>query len=244
MMAIILPFHKDAGAPSAMPPATPDSTPTAASEARPGNGSAGVAPDPQIDAESEIDTDSELLWAQLMQQAQDGDRAAYHRLLQSITPYLRSITRRYLGRGEDAEDALQEVLMIVHGIRHTYERGRPFKPWLSTLATRRCIDVLRKRKQRLKYEIDAGDELAEHPHAGHGPEESASRQHAAGALRQAVAALPERQREAVRLLRLNELSLSEAAAQSEQSVGSLKVACHRALKSLQAMLAKKGSSHE
>lgn len=236
MMAVVLPFSKEAGAPAAMPDSAPDS----ASEAEPIDGAGGMA-DP---AAIEADGDSERLWAQLMQQAQDGDRAAYHRLLQSITPYLRGITRRYLGRGEDAEDALQEVLMIVHGIRHTYERGRPFKPWLSTLATRRCIDVLRKRRQRLKYEIEAGDDLGEHPHAGHGPEESASRQHAAGVLRQAVAALPERQREAVRLLRLNELSLSEAAAQSEQSVGSLKVACHRALKSLQAMLAKKGSVHE
>ena len=43
---------------------------------------------------------------------------------------------------------------------------------------------------------------------------------------------PQRQRDAIRLLRLNELSLHEAAQSSTQSEGSLKVACHRALKSL------------
>jgi len=180
-------------------------------------------------------------WEELMLQAQDGDKLAYRALLQGITPHLRSITRRYLGRCEDAEDALQDVLMVVHGIRHTYERGRPFKPWLNTIATRRCIDLLRRRAHRLKHEIESVGDEHESPQTGLGPEEAVSRHHAVGTLRQAVAALPERQREAIRLLRLNELSLNEAAAQSDQSVGSLKVACHRALKSLHGILAKKES---
>ena len=179
-------------------------------------------------------------WAGLMLRAQDGDRMAYHTLLQAVTPYLRSIARRYLGRGEDAEDALQEVLMVVHGIRHTYEPGRPFKPWLNTIASRRCIDLLRRRSHRLQHEIDVGDEVDSHPQAAHGPDEALARGQAAGSLHRAVAALPERQREAIRLLRLNELSLAEATSHCDQSIGSLKVACHRALKSLQRSLGNKG----
>jgi len=182
-------------------------------------------------------------WAALMLLAQAGDRASYHALLQAVTPYLRSITRRYLGRGEDAEDALQEVLMVVHGIRHTYEPGRPFKPWLSTIASRRCIDLLRRRSHRLKHEIDAAGEIDSHPQAAHGPEETLVRRQAAGTLHRAVAALPERQREAIRLLRLNELSLAEATSHCDQSIGSLKVACHRALKSLQRSLGNKGQAN-
>ncbi|MGH8076956.1 MAG: sigma-70 family RNA polymerase sigma factor [Lysobacter sp.] len=177
--------------------------------------------------------DDAELWARWMVQAQDGDREAYHRLLQAVAPYVRAITRRYLGRGEDAEDAVQDVLMIMHRIRHTYERGRPFKPWLSTIASRRCIDLLRQRARRLQHEMDAVHDPDAYPQIEHGPDDTVAHQHEAGILRQAVAALPERQREAIRLLRLNELSLNEAAAQSDQSVGSLKVACHRAMKSLQ-----------
>lgn len=182
-------------------------------------------------------------WAGLMLLAQDGDRAAYHALLKSVTPYLRAIARRYLGRGEDAEDAVQDVLMIVHGIRHTYERGRPFKPWVGTIASRRCIDLLRRRAHRLQHELADSDGIEDHEHAGHGPEDTLSRAHAAAVLRDAVAALPERQREAVDLLRFKELSLQEAAAHSEQSVGSLKVACHRAIKSLHRVLVKKDPPH-
>lgn len=183
-------------------------------------------------------------WAAWMLQAQDGDRAAYHTLLQALTPYLRSITRRYLGRGEDAEDALQEVLMVVHGIRHTYERGRPFKPWLNTIASRRCIDLLRRRAHRLRHESGADIDSGQYPHELRGPDETVLRQHEAASLHRAVAALPERQREAILLLRLNELSLNEAAAHSEQSIGSLKVACHRALKALQRAMAKKDQHHD
>ena len=183
-------------------------------------------------------------WGAWMVLAQDGDRVAYHALLKSITPYLRAITRRYLGRGEDAEDAVQDVLMIVHGIRHTYERGRPFKPWLNTLASRRCIDLLRRRAHRLQHETVSEDQVDAAVQGTDSPEQAAARQHAAGELRGAVDALPERQREAIRLLRLNELSLEEAAAQSDQSIGSLKVACHRAIKSLQRALAKKDITHD
>jgi RNA polymerase sigma factor (sigma-70 family) len=198
------------------------------------------SPDPMQSAAAEPTdhaSDGER-WAQWMLQAQDGDRAAYHALLKALTPYLRAITRRYLGRGEDAEDAVQEVLMVIHGIRHTYERGRPFKPWLNTIASRRCIDLLRRRAHRLQHEMTTGEEIEDIAHAGHSPEEALSRQHDAGTLQDAVAGLPERQREAIRLLKLNELSLNEAAAESDQSIGSLKVACHRAMKSLQHSLAK------
>lgn len=215
-MATILPFVKVAKVHSESPEAMP-------------------APDSVPDGER---------WGAWMLLAQDGDRAAYHALLKALAPYVRAIARRYLGRGEDAEDAVQDVLMIVHGIRHTYERGRPFKPWLSTIASRRCIDLLRRRAHRLQHEMACEDEVADAAHGADGPEQATARRHAAGELLEAVDALPERQREAIRLLRLNELSLNEAAAQSDQSIGSLKVACHRAIKSLQRVLAKKDITHD
>ncbi|NZA26659.1 sigma-70 family RNA polymerase sigma factor [Luteimonas sp. SJ-92] len=171
-----------------------------------------------------------------MLRAQDGDRAAYHALLQAVTPWLRTIVCRHLGRGEEIEDALQDILLAVHGIRHTYEGGRPLRPWLGTIANRRCIDLLRRRARRLRHESQAVQMSAEPADDGHGPPDASAHERAARDLRQAVDALPERQREAVQLLRLQELSLQEAAERSGQSVGSLKVACHRALKSLRRVL--------
>lgn len=184
-------------------------------------------------------------WGDWMLLAQEGDREAYQSLLRAITPYLRAIARRYLGRGEDSEDAVQEVLLLVHDIRHTYEYGRPFKPWLSTIATRRCIDLLRRRSRRAIHEAPGQDDPYTHvaDHAS-GPEDTMQRQHAIDRLHDAVDGLTPRQQEAIRLLRLRELSLDEASAESRQSVGALKVACHRALKSLRLGMARKGQDHE
>jgi len=188
--------------------------------------------------------DDSGIWGEWMLRAQQGDRSAYQRLLLDITPYLRAIARRYLGRGEDAEDAVQEILIVVHDIRHTYEHGRPFKPWLNTIASRRCIDLLRRRSRRLRNEVADDGEIGEQMDDGGGPEEATRLLQEAMDVRGAVGALSPRQREAVRLLRLQELSLGEAAEISQQSIGSLKVACHRALKSLKHALAHKSRNHD
>lgn len=193
-------------------------------------------------SESAAVPDDGAEWGSWMACAQQGDRQAYHVLLVAIAPYLRSIARRLLGQDQDAEDVMQEVLIVVHDIRHTYEPGRPFKPWLATIATRRCIDQLRRRTRRLKHEIAEEGELDSASSAGDSPEHRIERAESDRVLREAVGELPARQREAIRLLRLQELTLNEAAARSEQSIGSLKVACHRAIKGLQRALAQKDAT--
>ena len=162
----------------------------------------------------------------------------------AIAPYVRAIARRYLGHGEDTEDAVQEVLMVVHGIRHTFERGRPFKPWLGTIASRRCIDLLRRRAHRARHEMADEIDVEFHAHGDPGPEDTLTREQDARRVRGAVDALPPRQRDAIALLRLQELSLNEAAETSKQTVGSLKVACHRAIGALQRTLAGKDHPHD
>jgi RNA polymerase sigma-70 factor (ECF subfamily) len=141
---------------------------------------------------------------------------------------------------------VQEILIVVHDIRHTYEPGRPFKPWLGTIATRRCIDSLRQRMRRNLHELaddDALAQVADDSVAGM-PEAQLEREQEQGEVRRAVQALPARQREAVELLRLRELSLNEAAEESGQAVGSLKVAVHRAMKSLQRAIGGKEQDHD
>lgn len=186
----------------------------------------------------------DALWASLMVRAQDGDKLAYHQLLQAIVPYVRAIARRYLGHGEDTEDAVQEVLMVVHGIRHTFERGRPFKPWLGTIASRRCIDLLRRRAHRARHEMADEIDVDFHANGDPGPEDNFTREQDARRVRTAVDELPPRQRDAIALLRLQELSLNEAAEHSKQTVGSLKVACHRAIGTLQRALTGKDTPHD
>ncbi len=178
----------------------------------------------------------ELDWSVYMARAQGGDREAYRRLLEGITPYVRSLAaRRLLNRG-DVEDAVQDVLLTVHTIRHTYDAARPFGPWLVAIANRRIVDWLRRQGRALAREVefDPDDETFLPPQAN--IVEEASDGHA---LRKAIEQLPPGQREAIRLMKLEELSLKEAAAKSGMSIAALKVATHRALKSLREHFAKR-----
>jgi DNA-directed RNA polymerase specialized sigma24 family protein len=82
-------------------------------------------------------------WAALMARAQEGDKAAYHQLLQEVTPYLRSLAARRHSAVSDVEDAVQDILLTIHSIRQTCDPARPFAPWLAAIANQRFIDRLR-----------------------------------------------------------------------------------------------------
>ena len=88
-----------------------------------------------------------------MARAQDGDRHAYRTLLEDMTPYIRSLAARCFKQPSDVEDAVQDVLLTVHMVRHAYDPGRPFGPWLLALANRRFIDRLRRETRHKAREI-------------------------------------------------------------------------------------------
>lgn len=171
-------------------------------------------------------------WSILMAHAQDGDRSAYQRLLREITPYLRSLAARRHRDPSDIEDAVQDILLTVHAIRHTFDPTRPFGPWLVTIANRRFIDRLRRQGRRRGREtpLMPEHETFSEPQANF--EEKPDRHE----LEKAINELPPMQRKAVQLLKLKEMSLREASTESGMSIASLKVNVHRAVKSLRKML--------
>jgi len=174
-----------------------------------------------------------LDWSRLMARAQDGDRQAYRTLLQDMTPYLRSLAARYFKQPSEAEDAVQDVLLTVHMVRHAYDPRRPFGPWLVAIANRRFIDRLRRETRLKAREIALSVEHETFPEPPTNLHREISEE---AALRQAIRGLPLEQRQAVTLLKLNEMSLKEAAAVSGRSIAALKVATHRAIRSLRNIL--------
>jgi RNA polymerase sigma-70 factor (ECF subfamily) len=176
-------------------------------------------------------------WSRLMGRAQDGDREAYRTLLQQVTPYLRTLSARCFREPSDVEDTVQDVLLTIHAIRHTYDPQRPFGPWLVAIANRRIIDRIRRysRNQRREVEFTVEHEtfLTDPTNLHMDTAETAETD---ATLREAIDQLPPDQRQAIHMLKLNEMSLKEAAAASGRSVAALKVATHRAIKSLRKLL--------
>jgi RNA polymerase sigma-70 factor (ECF subfamily) len=170
----------------------------------------------------------DLRWAGLMGLAQAGDARAYESLLREVAPRIRQIARARIRDAAEVEDAVQDTLLTLHQLRHTFDPARPFGPWLSAIAGRRAVDRLRRRGRTAGRESPL-DDLPDSA-ASVAPE--ADSRLAARDLRDAVAGLPESQRTALRLAKLEDLSLAEASARSGLSVGALKVATHRAMQSL------------
>ena len=172
-------------------------------------------------------------WSMLMARAQDGDRDAYRSLLKEIEPYVRSIAIRCFNRPIDAEDVVQDVFLTVHAIRNTYDPKRPFGPWLVAIANRRIIDRLRRHARQKAREIELSAEHETFPDAAANLDHTMP---AELALVGAIDKLPPDQREAIRMLKLNEMSLKEASLASGRSITALKVATHRAIKNLRRLL--------
>jgi RNA polymerase sigma factor (sigma-70 family) len=181
--------------------------------------------------------EQELDWSLYMASAQGGNKDAYRRLLEDITPYLRSLAARRFQRRGDVEDVVQEVLLTVHAVRHTYDPARPFGPWLVAIANRRIVDGLRRqgRSQAREVPFEAEHETFPAPQTNLSERTSDGR-----VLREALDQLSPGQRDAIRMLKLQEMSLVEAAAATGMSVAALKVATHRGLKNLKRIFGREG----
>lgn len=170
-------------------------------------------------------------WSQMMADAQAGDARAYDALLRECVPLLRSICRARLGVAADVEDAVQDTLLTIHRVRHTYDPARPLGPWLVAIADHRALDRRRSlgRVARRQVDLDAVSGVAS---TAPGADVEVDSRRASARLRLAVEELPLAQRTAMNLIKIHELSLVEASERSGMTVGALKVATHRALGSL------------
>ncbi len=177
----------------------------------------------------------------LMRAAQDGDGAAYAALLRDCLPMLAQIARRQGVAADRVDDVVQDVLITLHRVRHTYDPDRSFNAWLRAVTQRRAIDSLRRTGRQGSREIHAPLAFEAHADGSVAADDSLINGARAARLRAAVAQLPPGQREAVEHMGLAERSLAEAAAETGRSTGALKVNLHRALKSLRAIM---GADHD
>jgi RNA polymerase sigma factor (sigma-70 family) len=173
-------------------------------------------------------------WSEMMAAAQNGDRVAYERLLREVVPFVRAIVGRHHRTADRIDDVVQDVLLTIHRVRHTYDPARPFEHWLATIAKRRSIDGLRRRLRTQANET--ADDDAYETFADPTANRTTEARDATDVLGGALAGLTERQREAIDLVKLREMSLAEASRTSGQSIAALKVNVHRAIKALRVKL--------
>ncbi len=172
--------------------------------------------------------------AEWMGKALAGDRDAYRTLLGDIHGDLVGFVRRRVHNGQEVEDIVQDVLLAIHRARHTYDPTRPFEPWMYAIARNTTIDHGRRRSTRGKREV-LTEELPETP-AGSVTSDAP--------LFAALAQLPETQREAFSMLKIEGLSVDDAAERAGVTPGTLRVRAHRAYRSVRAFIEREDDQGE
>ena len=153
-----------------------------------------------------------------------GDSAAYSALLKRLAGALRTyFSRRLFRQQHDAEDLVQDVLMAIHAKRATFDVSQRLTAWVYAIAQYKLIDYLRRARRR-GVAVPIEDETELFFEAGDAT--------ASADVEALLEHLPEKQRQTIRLVKLEELSVREAAEKAGLSESDVKVSVHRGLKKL------------
>ena len=169
-------------------------------------------------------------WPGLMRQAQGGDAAAYALVLRALLPMLRVRVRRRIYDETLVDDVIQDTLLTVHRLRHTYDPALPMMPWINAIVAARSIDMLRKRGRAQWREVSDDDAVAQAVDIR--STRAADKLGVDQEVHRLLAFLPARQRAVVELVKLREMSLDEAATLNRTSVSAIKAMLHRAFETL------------
>jgi RNA polymerase sigma-70 factor (ECF subfamily) len=160
-----------------------------------------------------------------------GDAVAYQQFLTALSAHLRAFFRRRMSQlPDDVEDMVQEVLLAIHTNRHTYRPQQPLTSWVHTIARYKLIDLLRSRSRRELLNDPLEDDLEIFAKSD---SEAAEARRDLEAL---IQSLPERQRRALVMIKLEGASVAETALATGMSEASVKVGVHRSVKALSAKL--------
>jgi RNA polymerase sigma factor (sigma-70 family) len=161
----------------------------------------------------------------LMGLAQAGDAQAYRTVLAESQKWL----ARYFARRINPsaiDDLVQDTLVSVHRKRASFDPARPYLPWLAAIARFRWIDQLRRNYRSNETELNE-EMIAD----THDPAVLAKI-----GLDRLLGFLPKSQAEVIRLVKIEGLSIAEAAAYTGQSEPLVKVNIHRGIKKMATLI--------
>jgi RNA polymerase sigma-70 factor (ECF subfamily) len=174
----------------------------------------------------------EQRWAEAMRAERRGEAAAYECMLKEVATALRrSLAPRLVRVGlgaHEAEDLVQEILIGLHGKRHSWDPARPFLRWLHAITRYKLIDFMRKRRgdtrRRVDLALEDWGEIVESP--------AYEAIFSTWEVDRHLAVLPVSQRKIVRAIAVEGESVRSVARGLATSEGAVRVTLHRAIRHL------------
>jgi RNA polymerase sigma-70 factor, ECF subfamily len=211
---------------AALPSTKPDAI-GASRRADPGDATPSGSEDPAGEPDGErAPSDADLVDA-----ARGGDTQAFDALVRRYMRRAFAVAYRLLGRRPDAEDALQDAFVAALTKLDTFDRQRPFGPWLLRIVANRSINLRKGLAVRRTEPIPAG--VASRAAS---PLEEAERSEVRAELQRALAQLPEQQRWILELFELDGFTGPEIAEMLDLPAGTVRWHLHQARHRLRAVL--------
>ena len=191
--------------------------------------------------ESHKNKDAQDLWA--VQATLNGDPAAFEAIVRRYTPLLYSLAYRLLGRGDEAEDAVQEIFEKTFRALSRFDIAKRFFPWMYTIGLNhlRSLQRRHKRRNRLKILHTEPESLAESAASQQrDPVAHSELREGERLAQEALDTLRIQYREVFVLRAVQGLSVQEVAEVLRIPEGTVKTHLHRARKQMIDFLEKKG----
>lgn len=163
-----------------------------------------------------------------------GDAQAFERLFARYAGTILGMGRRHLGSDDAARELVQQTFLRLHGARRDFREGERLHPWLMTIVMNLVRDQWRARKRRPTAALEY--EPADERPTGDPEHEGLDRARRARLLREALATLPDGQREVVELHWLQDRPFAEVARIVGSTEGAVRVRAHRAYGKLKDLL--------
>jgi RNA polymerase sigma factor (sigma-70 family) len=179
----------------------------------------------------------------LIQGLKSGNEAAFKYLVETYQDRVFNTAIGIVQNAEDAEDVAQEVFIQVYRSIHNFKGESKLSTWLYRIATTRALDLLRTRKSKKRSGIiqrlfgEDNEPVFELPDFNH-PGVALDRKENAAKLFKAIGELPENQRIAFTLHKLEDLSYQEVSEVMQTSLPAVESLMHRAKQNLRKILEK------
>ena len=173
----------------------------------------------------------------LLRRAQRGDPEAFEQLIGPMEQRIWRICWHYTGNREAAEDCGQEAMLNIWRSLENYRGDCALESWVYRIAANCCMDFLRKKNRDRSVSVEPLREQGFDPaDPAPGTEEQAAAADERERLREAIALLPEDQREALVMTQLEKVPYEEAARMLGVSEGTVKSRVNRAKARLKEIL--------
>ena len=176
--------------------------------------------------------------ADLLDSYCEGNEQAFRELVERYKNGLYAFLRQFLNQHDLVEDVFQETFLQLYSSQRSFDRSRPLRPWLFTIAANKAKDALRKSQRTAAISISAinpSDEMSFEEMLNvltsdnEQPENQIEQQERSNRVSSIITNLPDNLREIIIMAYFNKFSYKQMADILSIPIGTVKSRLHTAV---------------